>query len=141
MAPDGSNLIVRFLSSSVGGSGRERSHHPHKHPVKPDAVLPLESFLLLGAIDVRKSVLAQREKRLAMQTLDDLNVEVESTVIPQDGYKWEIDPTKLVLKKYIAKGSYGTVHRGSYGGRDVAGNHCFSSSLSDHTQDYRETLL
>lgn len=34
---------------------------------------------------------------------------------------WEIDPSKLVIKSVIARGSFGTVHRGLYDGLDVAG--------------------
>ncbi|KAM0033684.1 putative dual-specificity kinase TKL-Pl-4 family [Helianthus debilis subsp. tardiflorus] len=33
---------------------------------------------------------------------------------------WEIDPSKLVIKSVIARGSFGTVHRGFYDGLDVA---------------------
>ncbi|AQK96954.1 Serine/threonine-protein kinase STY8 [Zea mays] len=33
---------------------------------------------------------------------------------------WEIDPTKLVIKGVIARGTFGTVHRGVYDGQDVA---------------------
>jgi len=34
---------------------------------------------------------------------------------------WEIDPAKLVVKGVIARGTFGTVHRGIYDGHDVAG--------------------
>ncbi|PAN17975.1 hypothetical protein PAHAL_3G169200 [Panicum hallii] len=33
---------------------------------------------------------------------------------------WEIDPAKLVVKGVIARGTFGTVHRGIYDGHDVA---------------------
>ncbi|KAG0465673.1 hypothetical protein HPP92_019837 [Vanilla planifolia] len=33
---------------------------------------------------------------------------------------WEIDPTKLVIKNLIARGTFGTVHRGIYDDQDVA---------------------
>ncbi|GJN15303.1 hypothetical protein PR202_gb02202 [Eleusine coracana subsp. coracana] len=33
---------------------------------------------------------------------------------------WEIDPAKLVVKGVIARGTFGTVHRGIYDGQDVA---------------------
>lgn len=35
---------------------------------------------------------------------------------------WEIDPAKLLMKSVIARGTFGTVHRGFYDGIDVAGN-------------------
>ncbi|XP_058088959.1 serine/threonine-protein kinase STY13-like isoform X2 [Magnolia sinica] len=34
--------------------------------------------------------------------------------------EWEIDPAKLVIKGVIARGTFGTVHRGIYDGQDVA---------------------
>ncbi|GFS32624.1 protein kinase superfamily protein [Actinidia rufa] len=33
---------------------------------------------------------------------------------------WEIDPTKLIIKSVLARGTFGTVHRGIYDGQDVA---------------------
>lgn len=36
-------------------------------------------------------------------------------------YEWEIDPSKLIIKGVIARGTFGTVHRGVYDGQDVAG--------------------
>ncbi len=41
-----------------------------------------------------------------------------STVTRQE---WEIDPSKLIIKAVIARGTFGTVHRGIYDGLDVAG--------------------
>jgi len=35
--------------------------------------------------------------------------------------EWEIDPSKLIIKTVIARGTFGTVHRGVYDGIDVAG--------------------
>ncbi|XP_065880035.1 serine/threonine-protein kinase 54 [Euphorbia lathyris] len=34
--------------------------------------------------------------------------------------EWEIDPSKLIIKTVIARGTFGTVHRGIYDGQDVA---------------------
>ncbi|KAL7604374.1 serine/threonine-protein kinase STY13 [Lactuca sativa] len=34
--------------------------------------------------------------------------------------EWEIDPSKLVIKSILARGTFGTVHRGVYDGMDVA---------------------
>ncbi|XP_021689379.2 serine/threonine-protein kinase STY13 [Hevea brasiliensis] len=34
--------------------------------------------------------------------------------------EWEIDPHKLTIKNFIARGSFASVHRGDYDGRDVA---------------------
>lgn len=35
--------------------------------------------------------------------------------------EWEIDPSKLIIKGVLARGTFGTVHRGVYDGQDVAG--------------------
>lgn len=45
--------------------------------------------------------------------------------------EWEIDPSKLVIKAVIARGTFGTVHRGIYDGQDVAGStlSCFGLML------------
>lgn len=40
---------------------------------------------------------------------------------PKTREEWEIDPSKLVIKTVIARGTFGTVHRGVYDGQDVAG--------------------
>ncbi|GFP95442.1 hypothetical protein PHJA_001688500 [Phtheirospermum japonicum] len=36
--------------------------------------------------------------------------------------EWEIDPSKLIIKGVLARGTFGTVHRGIYDGQDVAGH-------------------
>lgn len=51
--------------------------------------------------------------------------------------EWEIDPSLLLVKSVIARGTFGTVHRGVYDGQDVAGFFFFSffthSSISSFT--------
>lgn len=42
--------------------------------------------------------------------------------------EWEIDPSKLIIKSVIARGTFGTVHRGIYDGQDVAGTISLSIS-------------
>lgn len=42
-------------------------------------------------------------------------------VAAKDRQEWEIDPSKLIIKSVIARGTFGTVHRGVYDGLDVAG--------------------
>lgn len=44
--------------------------------------------------------------------------------------EWEIDPSKLTVKGVIARGTFGTVHRGIYDGQDVAGQSPFFRSSS-----------
>lgn len=43
----------------------------------------------------------------------------KSSVIKRQ--EWEIDPSKLIIKSVLARGTFGTVHRGIYDGVDVAG--------------------
>lgn len=42
--------------------------------------------------------------------------------------EWEIDPSKLIIKSVLARGTFGTVHRGVYDGQDVAGQSTLSLS-------------
>ncbi|KAJ0236924.1 hypothetical protein HA466_0253210 [Hirschfeldia incana] len=40
--------------------------------------------------------------------------------VGQKRLEWEIDPSKLIIKTVLARGTFGTVHRGIYDGQDVA---------------------
>lgn len=44
-----------------------------------------------------------------------------SNFLKKQRQDWEIEPSKLVIKSVIARGTFGTVHRGLYDGHDVAG--------------------
>lgn len=39
----------------------------------------------------------------------------------KERHDWEIDPSKLIIKTVISRGTFGTVHRGIYDTQDVAG--------------------
>ncbi|KAJ0237319.1 Protein kinase superfamily protein [Hirschfeldia incana] len=43
-----------------------------------------------------------------------------TTEVGRSRREWEIDPSKLIVKSVIARGTFGTVHRGIYDGQDVA---------------------
>ncbi|KAK6153307.1 hypothetical protein DH2020_012946 [Rehmannia glutinosa] len=43
-----------------------------------------------------------------------------TTAARRQRHDWEIDPSKLIIKGVIARGTFGTVHRGVYDGQDVA---------------------
>nr|XP_043616615.1 serine/threonine-protein kinase STY13-like [Erigeron canadensis] len=45
---------------------------------------------------------------------------IDTNVNNRQRQDWEIDPSKLIIKSVIARGSFGTVHRGVYDGLDVA---------------------
>lgn len=49
------------------------------------------------------------------------NLSLFSSSVPRQRYEWEIDPSKLIIKTVLARGTFGTVHRGVYDGQDVAG--------------------
>ncbi|KAK4785613.1 hypothetical protein SAY86_002302 [Trapa natans] len=51
---------------------------------------------------------------------DQLNREADRRRAPTARQEWEIDPSKLIIKSAIARGTFGTVHRGVYDGLDVA---------------------
>ncbi|KAG6753080.1 hypothetical protein POTOM_043124 [Populus tomentosa] len=44
----------------------------------------------------------------------------KTTPFKKQRQEWEIDPSKLSIKTVIARGTFGTVHRGVYDGQDVA---------------------
>ncbi|XP_004241510.1 serine/threonine-protein kinase 52 [Solanum lycopersicum] len=48
------------------------------------------------------------------------NLSLFSSSVPRQRYEWEIDPSKLIIKTVLARGTFGTVHRGVYDGQDVA---------------------
>eukprot|EP00897_Mesotaenium_endlicherianum_P004725 jgi/Mesen1/4280/ME000022S03569 len=81
---------------------------------------------LFGTVDVRQTLENHRERRASLKHLEASNVidspEEESSPpsSKRETFHWEIDPRKLVIKKFLAKGTYGTVHRGTYDGKDVA---------------------
>lgn len=56
---------------------------------------------------------------------------IRSTEVGRSRREWEIDPSKLIVKSVIARGTFGTVHRGIYDGQDVAGT--ISLSISHHS--------
>ncbi|KAG5049845.1 hypothetical protein AAZX31_04G166000 [Glycine max] len=43
-----------------------------------------------------------------------------ATTFKKQRQEWEIDPSNLIIKSVIARGTFGTVHRGIYDGQDVA---------------------
>ena len=52
---------------------------------------------------------------------NNINVLLAAKTVMKERQEWEIDPPKLIIKTVLARGTFGTVHRGIYDGQDVAG--------------------
>ncbi|KHG12826.1 Serine/threonine-protein kinase HT1 [Gossypium arboreum] len=52
--------------------------------------------------------------------LADNSTNIATTFTKRERLEWEIDPSKLIIKTVIARGTFGTVHRGIYDDLDVA---------------------
>lgn len=63
-----------------------------------------------------KNLDAQLEKHLSR--VWSKNVESQNKQNPQE--VWEIDPSNLEIRYHLARGTYGTVYRGTYNNQDVA---------------------
>lgn len=75
-------------------------------------------FLRADQIDL-KSLDTELEKQLSETKRKDTDV-IEG---PKE--EWQIDLSKLELHRVIAQGTYGTVYRGTYDGKTVAGTSLF----------------
>ena len=75
-------------------------------------------FVRADQIDL-KSLDEQLERHLSRALTIEKNKkkEPEST----QSHDWEVDASKLIIKAVIARGTFGTVHRGIYNALDVAG--------------------
>lgn len=54
-------------------------------------------------------------------TNNNIDVMPATETLKKERLEWEIDPAKLIIKTVLARGTFGTVHRGIYDGQDVAG--------------------
>lgn len=52
---------------------------------------------------------------------NNINGLLAAKTVMKERQEWEIDPPKLIIKTVLARGTFGTVHRGIYDGQDVAG--------------------
>ncbi|KAJ3695313.1 hypothetical protein LUZ60_000690 [Juncus effusus] len=73
-----------------------------------------DGFVRADQIDL-KSLDEQLERHLSRAWTMEKKKEEE-----REREDWEIDPRKLLIKGVIARGTFGTVHRGIYDGQDVA---------------------
>ncbi|URD86120.1 STYKc [Musa troglodytarum] len=76
-----------------------------------------DGFVRADQIDL-KSLDEQLERHLSRAWTMEKRKEEERRERRRE--EWEIDPSKLLIKGIIARGTFGTVHRGVYDGQDVA---------------------
>ncbi|XP_047310944.1 serine/threonine-protein kinase STY13-like [Impatiens glandulifera] len=77
-----------------------------------------DGFVRADQIDL-KSLDEQLQRHLSrVWTIENKKKQEQSVGRIQE--EWEIDPSNLTIKSVIARGSFGTVHRGVYDGLDVA---------------------
>lgn len=77
-----------------------------------------DGFVRADQIDL-KSLDEQLERHLSRAWTMEKKKE-EERERGREREEWEMDPAKLVIKGVIARGTFGTVHRGVYDGQDVA---------------------
>lgn len=70
----------------------------------------------------RAWTLEKKQQQQQQQQLDSDSIAAAVAAVKQPRQDWEIDPTKLIIKGVLARGTFGTVHRGVYDGQDVAGH-------------------
>ncbi|KAF6157365.1 hypothetical protein GIB67_004303 [Kingdonia uniflora] len=76
-----------------------------------------DGFVRADQIDL-KSLDEQLERHLSrVRTMEKKREDPRERITREE---WEIDPSKLIIKTVIARGTFGTVHRGIYDGLDVA---------------------
>ncbi|KAG6502490.1 hypothetical protein ZIOFF_034769 [Zingiber officinale] len=99
-----------FLAMDAKGEVKDR---PHLNEIENFSESSKDLFIRADKIDLR-SLDIQLEKTLSKIWLK------ERSPSGKPREEWEIDPSTLEMRYVIAHGTYGTVYRGIYGGRDVA---------------------
>lgn len=79
-----------------------------------------EGYVRADQIDL-KSLDEQLQRHLTRALTLEKKKKEEEEVRAQTRADWEIDPSKLLIKAVIGRGTFGTVHRGVYDTLDVAG--------------------
>lgn len=76
-------------------------------------------FVRADQIDL-KTLDEQLERHLTRALTMEKNKKKDELGEQATRHEWEIDASKLIIKTVIARGTFGTVHRGIYDGLDVA---------------------
>ncbi|CAL1406472.1 unnamed protein product [Linum trigynum] len=94
--------LERHLNRVWTMDKNKRSEDPNALPPPPSAAAPVPA--------TTTSLHASKPTSMAAAT----------AALTKDRREWEIDPSSLIIKGVIARGTFGTVHRGVYDGLDVA---------------------
>lgn len=86
-------------------------------------------FVRADQIDL-KSLDEQLERHLSRALTMEKHKKKEPESTQTHTHDWEIDASKLIIKAVIARGTFGTVHRGIYNSLDVAGTLCLFFQFS-----------
>ncbi|PWA36648.1 serine-threonine/tyrosine-protein kinase catalytic domain-containing protein [Artemisia annua] len=89
------NLSISGMNFSSSSYIHQRPHHDHEQQTKHGDGVGYQDGSTMPKLRIDTNITRKRQE-------------------------WEIDPSKLVIKSVIARGSFGTVHRGIYDGLDVA---------------------
>jgi serine/threonine protein kinase len=103
-------------TASPHGGGEMSSSSSKETPIKKTASMVRADMLNLADLD------AALERHLSRSASKSKKAAAAAPPAERQEprQEWEIDPREVLLKNVIAHGTFGTVHRGVYGGQDVA---------------------
>ncbi|XP_073100793.1 serine/threonine-protein kinase 52 [Elaeis guineensis] len=107
------DLRIEIENGSVGRASEAKDGDSQNKLKSPGSLSTKDMFLRADKIDL-KSLDIQLEKTLSRVWIKDKSGPLK----PKE--EWEVDVSKLDMRYVIAKGTYGTVYRGTYDGQDVA---------------------
>lgn len=107
------DLRIRVENGSVGGASEAKEVVSQNKLKSPGSLSNKDMFVRADKFDL-KSLDIQLEKTLSRVWIKDKS----GPLRPKE--EWEIDLSKLDIRYVVAKGTYGTVYRGTYDGQDVA---------------------
>jgi len=107
------DLRAGVENGSVGGASEAKEGFSRNKLKSSGSLSNKDMFVRADKIDL-KSLDIQLEKTLSRVWIKDKSGHLK----PKE--EWEIDLSKLDIRYVVAKGTYGTVYRGTYDGQDVA---------------------
>ncbi|XP_010917790.1 serine/threonine-protein kinase 52 [Elaeis guineensis] len=107
------DLTIGVEKRSIGGASEAKEEVSRNKLKSSGSLSNKDMFLRADKIDL-KSLDIQLEKTLSRVWIKDKSGPLK----PKE--EWQIDLSKLDIRYVVAKGTYGTVYRGTYDGQDVA---------------------